>query len=705
MGAADGLGESNVATGILYDRVLPLSRIADCDGSPASPPVTPARWKQMVFEMSHASLEPPEWPSLSAVEGQTDRSIHRGVIPLVAMSFDYNRIKPGAFEDGALVIQEGRLVERKGDPYTTETAHAVSVLKDYTHRGGNVTFVFDRRWYLTNLAASPVSIEIDFGDGGGYRSVSFGKPLTVSYASPGSKTARTRTTLSDGRVLYGSFVFRVEHLQTPTPDDTLAVTATVPYNAAYGTGEAYVYLSDAHASITNPVIVIEGFDLDNTMNWDELYYLLNGQNLLETMRATGFDAVVLNFTDATDYVQRNSFVVTELIEQVKPYLDSYRDIALVGASMGGLCARYALAYMETNGIDHRVRTFISFDAPHNGANIPLGIQYWLDFFKDQSADAAFLLSRLDTPAARQLLVYHHTTPPGMTGESDPLRAELNADLAALGDYPTALRKVAVANGSGAQVGQGFAAGAQIIDYEYSSFLVDVIGNVWAVPDGPSQVVFDGLIDPILLPADELTVSVGGTLPYDNAPGGWRSSMAQMDSTEAPYGDIVALYPNHCFIPTVSALALGTTDLFYDIDGDPALLTMTPFDAVYFPLDNQEHVSVTSENATWFLDEIELGVVGVASRPSAAPSITLSAPCPNPATGVSEIRYQLDTAGPIEITVYDVAGRRVASLLKAGHHTAGPGVVHLDGGAMASGIYFIRMQTPSSVLARKLTVVH
>ena len=168
---------------------------------------------------------------------------------------------------------------------------------------------------------------------------------------------------------------------------------------------------------------------------------------------------------------------------------------------------------------------------------------------------------------------------------------------------------------------------------------------------------------------------------------------------------MALYPNHCFIPTVSALALGTTDLFYDIAGDPAILTMTPFDAVYFPLDNEEHVSVSPENAVWFLDEIELGVVGVASGPSTTPSITLSAPFPNPATGVSEIKYQLDTAGPIEITVYDVAGRRVASLLKAGNRPAGPGVVRLDGGAMASGVYFIRMQTQSSVRARKLTVVH
>ncbi len=241
----------------------------------------------------------------------------------------------------------------------------------------------------------------------------------------------------------------------------------------------------------NPVIVVEGFDLDNTMNWDELYQLLNQENLLETLRADGFDAVVLNFTDATDYVQRNSFVVVELIEQIRALLDPHRDIALVGGSMGALCGRYALAYMENHALEHGVRTYISFDGPQSGANIPLGIQYWLDFFSDLSTDAAFLLSRLDTPAARQLLVYHHTTPPGTTGESDPLRAAMLADFAAVGGYPAEPRKVAVANGSGEQAGQGFAAGDQIIRYEYSSLLVDITGNVWAVPDAASQIIFDG----------------------------------------------------------------------------------------------------------------------------------------------------------------------------------------------------------------------
>jgi hypothetical protein len=61
-------------------------------------------------------------------------------------------------------------------------------------------------------------------------------------------------------------------------------------------------------------VVVEGFDLDNSMNWDELYALLNQQNLLEDLRADGYDAVVLNFSDATDYLQRNAFVLVDLLQ-------------------------------------------------------------------------------------------------------------------------------------------------------------------------------------------------------------------------------------------------------------------------------------------------------------------------------------------------------------------------------------------------------
>jgi hypothetical protein len=570
------LDPARIPTGILYDRVVPMSRLVEQDGSVDTPPVTPAAWRQMLHEMTLASLTPPHWPEVSQLRQEARTAQKTGIVPLAVLNLLYDRIRPDALERGLLVRAGDRLIEGKnledGEPYQQGRLFAAATLLEGTYHGERVEFVLPPSFYLSNDPDAPRGLEIDLADGRGFRPLALGEHVSVTYDRPGRKILRLRASLADGTVLQSSFLFAVWARDVPAPSETWPLTATIPYLGGYGTGEAYIYLADGHATLADPILVVEGFDLDNSMNWEELYVLLNQENLLETLRAQGYDAVVLNFTESTDYIQRNAYLLVELIQQVQATVSPDLDFPVIGASMGGLVARYALAYLESVGTAARVRTFISFDAPQNGANIPLGLQYWLDFFQGESADAAYLLGLLDTPAARQMLLYHHTTPPGSTGENDPLRPALLADLAAVGDYPAGPRRVAVANGSGAGADQGYAAGAQIIFYEYNSILVDIIGNVWAVPDGTSQRIFDGLIDLIWpLPDTQMAVTVTGTRPYDNAPGGYRASMAQMDSTEAPYGDIIALHDNHGFIPTISALDLATEDPFYDVAGDPDIL--------------------------------------------------------------------------------------------------------------------------------------
>jgi hypothetical protein len=366
--------------------------------------------------------------------------------------------------------------------------------------------------------------------------------------------------------------------------------------------------------------------------------------------------------------------------------------------------------MEHNAIDHNVRTFISFDAPHEGANIPLGIQYWVKLFSIESDAAAEMLASLQTPAPRQMLVYYHTDPPESTVTSHQLYADFQADLAAVGDYPALPRKVAVANGSGYMAGQSFAAGEQIIFYEYYSLLVDLIGNVWAVPDGGGQTIFDGAINRIWpLPDDYLEAYVSGTRPYDSAPGGTRASMAQMDSTEAPYGDIIALHESHCFIPTVSALDIDTQDLFYDIAGDVDLLAHTPFDTVYFPIENQEHIAITAESANWFVSELERGVYsGVPGSPATGSGIVLYQNRPNPFRASTAIRFSLAEAGHVRLEVFDVSGRSIALLLDEAMPAGAAGATWSGedrrGRRVAPGIYFLSLSKGDSAESLKMLLL-
>ncbi len=698
------LAEANVPSGILYDRVLPLSGIERFDGGSGRNASGMTLWAQIYDELRRAGDESPLAP-FRAFRADALRSSGTGRVPVAMLNVRYHRIREDAYEQGLLAVRDGRIEETGENPYREARAFAACALRGQTHRGASVVFSFDDRWYVTNDAALR-SIEADFDDGAGLRAVVPGSDAAVSYTGTGTKRISLRATLEDGTALEASFPFVVEHLETPTPGDTLAVTASIPYAGTAGTGEAYVHLSPYHAQLTDPVIVIEGFDLDNTMNWDELYQLLNQQSLADSLSAEGYDLVLLNFTDATDHIQRNAFVAVELIQQVLGMIDPAAEITLIGPSMGGLAGRYALAYMERESIAHRVRTFISFDGPQRGADIPLGMQYWMQFFAGESESAAFLLERLDTPAARQLLLYHHTDPPSTLPATDPLRAAFLADLAAAGGYPQEPRLVAVANGSGAGADQGFAPGEQIIFYEYESFLVDIVGNVWAVPDGASATVFDGVINRIWpFPDDAMHVAVSGMRPLDGAPGGWRSSMYQMDTTQAPYGDIVALHQNHCFIPTISALDIDTEDLWYDIDGDPDIMSRTPFDTIYYPAANEEHVTISAAGAQWFMDEIRRPITTGTDTPPLAARAALQQNYPNPFNPATVVTFDLAARGHVRVEIYDVLGRRVATMADrvfgAGRHRLSWDGRDSKGRAVASGVYICRLDTGTGQDSRKM----
>lgn len=203
-----------------------------------------------------------------------------------------------------------------------------------------------------------------------------------------------------------------------------------------------------------------------------------------------------------------------------------------------------------------------------------------------------------------MLLTHFTSPASNQAVPDPMFGAFYSELAQMGDYPVLPRRVAVSSGSGHQLGLPFSAGSQLILWEYRSWALDITGNIWALHNLQPQTIFYGEQDLLWpLPDRYLTVTVQPTWPWDNAPGGTRNSLALLDSVPAPYGDIHALHPTHCFVPTVSALGLDVTDPFYNIAGDADLYALSPFDSLYYPAENQDHVDVTPENFEWLLYEV------------------------------------------------------------------------------------------------------
>lgn len=83
--------------------------------------------------------------------------------------------------------------------------------------------------------------------------------------------------------------------------------------------------------------------------------------------------------------------------------------------------------------------------------------------------------------------------------------------------------------------------------------------------------------------------------------------------------------------------------------------------------------------------------------------------PNPFVGSTRIRFALTRAWPVKISVYDVTGRKVATLLNDDRRRPGYAEVEWDGtddngNRVASGVYFYRLSTPHATLSRKMVVV-
>ena len=118
--------------------------------------------------------------------------------------------------------------------------------------------------------------------------------------------------------------------------------------------------------------------------------------------------------------------------------------------------------------------------------------------------------------------------------------------------------------------------------------------------------------------------------------------------------------------------------------------------------------------TLHIEELRLVTDGnpttaVALTPAATPDgVLLHAAYPNPANAAFVIPFELHEQGPVDLSLYDLAGQRVASLL-SGMRPAGAYAVTWDGtdeiGRLAAtGVYLVRLHAGGVDRTRKLTLI-
>jgi len=395
----------------------------------------------------------------------------------------------------------------------------------------------------------------------------------------------------------------------PEPTATVALTSAPPFSA---TGELYISKADTNAvGLRNPVLVVEGFDLDNSMGWPELYELLNQENLLLDLQAYGRDLLVLNFGDSTIDILANAALTEAAIGYVNANrADPSDKFTAIGASLGGLTVRKALTDMPDADVD----TWISFDAPHEGANIPLGVQEFFEHFStvdldDFDAIREFLQS-LDSPAARQMLLVHHShSPDAPAGASAPERQDFVDAMDAAG-FPTNCKTIAISNGSGYGEKLPFNPGDLVLHWHHDGpWLIgpDIDADIHALPQSTdtASVVYSGKFKSLIGSASpsEKTVLSYHPLPFDNAPGGYRATFYQIFTNLPPDyidGDDYFSTTNHCFIPTVSALGIPIENIEASLASHAELTALSPFDEIHYAASNEPHVEINAHNKRWFM---------------------------------------------------------------------------------------------------------
>ncbi|MFE2939956.1 hypothetical protein ACFXKG_12985 [Streptomyces sp. NPDC059255] len=161
----------------------------------------------------------------------------------------------------------------------------------------------------------------------------------------------------------------------------------------------------------------------------------------------------MGFDEHSESILRNAETVTAAI--LRTIAEQLGDTRLLvgGFSMGGLVTRYALAKMEMQRMDHRTGVHLSFDSPHRGAWVPIGLQAFAHYLA-QTGDDTYL-RQISSPAAQQMLFRYLDGVKGTPQES-PLRTEFKERLQQVGSWPRIPMLLGVSSGRGDGVGNGCA---------------------------------------------------------------------------------------------------------------------------------------------------------------------------------------------------------------------------------------------------------
>jgi len=107
----------------------------------------------------------------------------------------------------------------------------------------------------------------------------------------------------------------------------------------------------------------------------------------------------------------------------------------------------------------------------------------------------------------------------------------------------------------------------------------------------------------------------------------------------------------------------------------------------------------------FILTISTLTVSTEESPGGVPTqVELEQNYPNPFNPATVISYAVPQAGPVRLEVFDLVGRKVATLLDRESQVPGRYEVRFDASALASGVYIYRLQAGSHILVKRMTLI-
>jgi hypothetical protein len=701
------INKTPITSNILIDRVFPVAVIQVFNQGSRIDTSSYAHFKQAWSELNRASYSR-NFSTLNQLKAQIkNKNYQESEIPIGIINTEFHQGNYGTTQENANVnfnSTTGLFTNKSGrNPFIKRQTTIISPLVTKAS-GSSISFRTDNLFKLHKYGKHIKTLQLST-NGSTFTLISnytiTTSSFTTSYSSSGTKDLRFTITYTDNTTkithakvdvevpsnyLERSGVSEIEKIEA---DSDLAFQGYDENQAILGKNEYRIYYNDANNLLDKPIIIIDGFDPGDKRKIDPQSpdYNKDSQSvkelmtydhdndvdtpkkdLIDELNDLGYDVIIVNHLvnvsngiDAgSDYIQRNAFTLISLIRDINETKQGNEPNVVIGPSMGGLISRYALAYMEKKLAEtgnntkwnHDTRLWVSFDSPHQGANIPIGVQKGLDFLGNTlGVEGAknFIDQQLNKPATKQMLVNHYTNntslPVGAINFRDRFQNELNN----LG-MPENLRKVALINGSimgslnGVSSGKTLEVDADIDTFIFipylpvTSIVTTALSNIFAdsllsnfyhstnkKTGSQKTFTFDGGLRGKFLWWEWWTTRTtfksqpkakGG---YDIAPGGFFNAQRLVaDQSVSQDGYVYVLInigigsgatvfdETHSFIPTKSALAYSSSTVLDEAIGtkDRVCTGETPFDSYFAPKENEEHIFLTSKNVAWLTKEIE-----------------------------------------------------------------------------------------------------